>query len=134
MDNRRCDGDKQLDVMLAYGPLGLVRATARELHLGGMIVDTGPVTLNEQTEVEVSFTHRHKDEFVTHRISATITDAHHGGATLAFRSYARTTLQVLRVLLEGRRIPDLRPIGALPRINGLMRPNNAMMIPPSGRA
>jgi len=129
MENRRFDGDRRLDVMLAYGPLGLVRATARELHLGGMIVDTGAVTLSEQTEVEVSFTHRHKNEFVTHHISAIVIDVHRGGATLAFRDYARTTLQLLRDLLDGRRIPDF----TAPHISGLVRPNGAIPIPPSGR-
>ena len=54
MESRGYDSDKPLHVMLAYGPLGLVRATAQELRFGGMVVDNGTVTLGEETEVEVS--------------------------------------------------------------------------------
>ncbi len=133
MESRGYDSDKPLHVMLAYGPLGLVRATAQELRFGGMVVDTGTVTLGEETEVEVSFIHRHKDEIITHRISATVTRSFRGGAVLAFRSYARTTLQVLRYLIEGRRMPDLRRIGAIPRINSALLLGGSLPIPPSGR-
>ncbi len=133
MESRGYDGDKPLHVMLAYGPLGLVRATARELRLGGMIVDTGTVALDEEAEVEVSFNHCYKDEVITHRISATVTRSFRGGAVLAFRSYARTTLQVLRYLIEGRRMPDLRRIGAIPRVNSALLLGGSQPIPPSGR-
>lgn len=134
MESRAYDSDKPLHVMLAYGPLGLVRATAQELQLGGMVVDTGTVTLGEEMEVEVSFTHRRKDEVVTHRISATVTRSFRGGAVLAFRSHARTTLQVLRHLVKGRRMPDFGRIAAIPRINSTLLLGGSIPIPPGGRA
>lgn len=95
------DSGQPLHIMLAYAPLGLVRATAHQLRYDGMTVDTGMVTLDELSEVELSFIHRHHDEFVTHRLRARVTAAARGTAVLTFTDYARTTREVLHRLIEG---------------------------------
>ncbi|WP_127478106.1 hypothetical protein [Sulfurivermis fontis] len=95
------DGGQPLHIMLAYAPLGLVRATARQLRYDGMTVDTGMVTLDEQAEVELSFTHRHHDELITHRLRAQVVASSRGTAVLAFTDYARTTREILHQLIDG---------------------------------
>lgn len=127
MDN--LDSSLPLHIMLAYGPLGLVRATARQLRYDGMTVDTGLITLDEQAEVELSFTHRQQEEFVTHRIRARVSASSRGTAVLAFSGYAHTTREVLRRLIEGhRKEPAQRYARPLPLPAWLTHP-----LPPSGR-
>ncbi len=99
-ENLELIGDLPFHVMLACSPLGLVRATARHLRHDGMTVDTGTVTLDEQSEVELSFTERHNGEFITHRIRARVSASSRGRAVLAFCDYARTTQEVLRKLFH----------------------------------
>lgn len=109
---------ESLQVMVSYGPLGLVRATTRELGYDGMTVDTGNITLGEQAEVEISFTHKLHDEYITHRISGTVSESSPGHARLAFSSYARTTYQALRELIENTvQHPGTHPlVCALPEL------------------
>lgn len=116
-------------VMLAYGPLGLVRATARELNDYGMTVDTGMITLEEQAEVELSFTHRQRDEYVTHRLRTRVTASGRGTAVLAFCDYARTTLDLLHKLVAGETETTHRR--SLTRSPVVAR--YAYRLPPSGR-
>ena len=123
-------------IMLAYGPLGLVRATACELRYDGMMIDTGAVTLDEQAEVEVSFTQKRHDEYITHRITALVTASFRGGANLVFRNYARTTLQVLRNLIEAQPRRLFSDIKEAPRLPAALWPSRQArpIVPPSGRA
>ncbi len=131
MHTENLDGALPLHVMLAYAPLGLVRATARQLRYDGMTVDTGMITLDEQTEVELSFTHHHHDEFVTHRIRAQVSASSRGTAVLAFLDYARTTREVLRRLIDGTAATSVqRYTRNLPHLS---RPNGPHRLPPGGR-
>lgn len=120
--------DLPFHIMLAYEPVGLLRATARELNDYGMTVETGMITLEEQAKVELSFTHRDRDEYVTHRIRARVTTSGQGTAVLEFCDYARTTLDLLHKLVAGetetkRRSLPRRPVAA----------RYAYRLPPSGR-
>jgi hypothetical protein len=101
MHKDNLDGNLPFHVMLAYGPLGLVRATARQLHHDCMTVDTGLITLDEQAAVELSFIHHHHNEFVTHRIRARVSASSRGTAVLTFCDYARTTRELLRRFIGG---------------------------------
>lgn len=132
MHKDNLDGGLPFYVMLAYGPLGLVRATARQCCIDGITVDTGRITLAEQSDVELSFTHRRHDEFVTHRLRARVNSSSRGTAVLTFTDYARTTREVLRRLVNGGG-DDYTPRYAriLPRL-----PIPAWLthpLPPSGR-
>ncbi len=123
-------------IMLAYGPLGLVRATACELRYDGMMIDTGAVTLDEQAEVEVSFTQKRHDEYITHRITALVTASFRGGANLVFRNYARTTMQVLHSLIDAQpRCSSYKDIKEIPRLPASLWPTRRArpVVPPSGR-
>ncbi len=123
-----------LQVMLAYGPLGLVRATARELRLDGMTVDTGAIMLTEQAEVEISFTHKRQNEFVTHRIKAQVTASSRHETRLTFRSYARTTFMVLQRLVQGQRDePRLDFIRRMPRLPASWLSYRTHTLSPGGR-
>ena len=126
---------KPLHVMVAYGPLGLVRATAYELRYDGMMVDTGAVTLDEQAEVEISFTHKRHDEYITHRITALVAASFSGCANLEFRSYARTTLQLLRQLIEGESRKAFGNIKEIPHLPAALWPARAVpaIVPPCSR-
>jgi hypothetical protein len=131
-ENLELIGDLPFHVMLACSPLGLVRATARHLRHDGMTVDTGTVTLDEQAEVELSFTQRHNGEFITHRIRARVSASSRGRAVLAFCDYARTTQEVLRKLFHGETAAPAASHGRpLPRLRApaWMPPT----LPPRGR-
>lgn len=129
MHKDNLDGGLPFHVMLAYAPLGLVRATARQLRYDGMTVDTGMITLDEQAEVELSFSHRHQDEFVTHRMRARVSASSRGSAVLSFTDYARATREVLRRLIDGDCAePTPRYARTLPIPSWLAPP-----LPPGGR-
>lgn len=129
MHKDNLDGGLPFHVMLAYAPLGLVRATARQLRYDGMTIDTGMITLDELAEVELSFSHREHDELVTHRLRARVSASSRGSAVLSFTDYARTTREVLRRLIDGDSAePAPRHTRALPVPAWLVPP-----LPPGGR-
>lgn len=124
-----------MHLMLSYGPLGLVRATLLELHSEGMIIDTGAITLTSGAEVEVAFTQTHHHEHITHRLLALVKHSFQGGAELAFSSYAHTTFEVLRQLMEHERnAPERRFARARSRLPATRWPLfPAYPLPPNGR-
>ncbi len=89
-----------LHVTLNYGPLGLVRATPRELRPDGMTVDTGIVSLTGQSDVEVTFSFRKDDRTQVHRIGASVAGASPLGAELIFHDNDRETYHALWELLR----------------------------------
>lgn len=89
-----------IDVILSYAPLGLVRATSSDIHLDGMIVDTGSVSLarNAQVEVNLTLSGRESRRPQNCRISAQVVDSIEGGAYLLFDQYDDIILAGLKDL------------------------------------
>lgn len=92
--------DDTIDVILGYGPLGLVRATTRDIHPDGMIVDTGPVALarNAQVEVHLTLTTAHNKRPQNCRLTAQVVDSTGNGACLHFHPYDEIILSGLKGL------------------------------------
>lgn len=127
--------DSPFHLMLSYGPLGLVRATLLDLCDEGMTVDTGAITLAHGVEVEIAFTQRQHNEYITHRLLALVKRSFQGGAELAFSSFAHTTWEVLHHLLEHERnAPEQRFARARSRLPASRWPLfPAYPFPPNGR-
>ncbi len=128
MHKENLDGGLPFHVMLAYAPLGLVRATARQLRHDGMTVDTGMITLDEQAEVELSFSHHQHDQLISHHIRARVSASSRGTAVLTFSDYARSTHEVLRKLLA-----SAAGSPASHQLRYLRTPAHPPHLPPSGR-
>lgn len=89
----------EIQVMLSYQPLGLVRGDARELQLDGMIVDTGVVSLRRDAEVGVTLAYRKDDELHVHRVAAAVTASSHQGHRLRFLPYDGEVYRALQEMM-----------------------------------
>jgi len=77
----------EIQVMLSYQPLGLVRGNARDIRLDGMVVDTGVVSLSRDAEVGVTLAYHKGDELRVHRVDAAVTTSSREGHSLRFLPY-----------------------------------------------
>lgn len=88
-----------LDIHLLYQPLGVVNAVARRVCEDRMEVDTGCITLQRLSEVQITFPHRHENVTTYHRIMAHVSHHRAGQATLRFIRCSRDAHRALQALL-----------------------------------
>ena len=90
-----------LQVMLRYGPIGLLRAQARNLSLEGMFINTGQVSLPRGVTVELMFTLPDTGALHAHQLAATVVHTSGEGVGLAFvRTSVPTATAIQRFLQE----------------------------------
>lgn len=88
-------GYRDISVVLSYAPLGLVSATRTQIAPDGVLIDTGCVTLSDNTEVDIVLSIRDGDRHMRHRLRARVTGSEGGGFRLAFQDCDQRTLQAL---------------------------------------
>lgn len=91
----RTPGNNDISLVLSYAPLGLVRAIHTRIGLDEIMVDTGCVTLSNDSEVEILLTIRDGEQHMTYRIKARVSGSDHHGIKLAYQDCDHTTLKAL---------------------------------------
>jgi len=71
----------EIEVILQYPGLGLVRARTRDVSSGGMFVETRPLALSPNTMVQITFVKRHHSPY---SLRALIVHATGNGCGLMF--------------------------------------------------
>jgi len=89
-----------LDVQLLYLPLGVVSGVTRWISEEAMHIDTGRVTLQRQSEVEITFPCKRNNRTKYHRILAHVSHCVEGGSTLQFLDCSREAHCALRDLIS----------------------------------
>jgi hypothetical protein len=84
-----------ISLILSYAPIGLIRATNTLIGLDSICVDTGCISLNDNSEVEIVLSIRRGERAETHRIRAEVSGRDEHGVRLRFRDCARATLEAL---------------------------------------
>lgn len=88
--------EAQTHLILNYRPLGLVRATARQLDTDGLTVDTGCILLPPHATVEITLSFREAGRSHVHRLAAEVTTSGSNGTRLRFVDADPETVAVLR--------------------------------------
>lgn len=89
-----------VNIMLNYGPLGLVRATTHHIRVDGMSVDTGHISLPCHSEVEVTLSFRKGNKLFVHQIDALVTETSQNETQLSFTNLREESIPALRDALE----------------------------------
>ena len=92
--------NSRVNIMLNYGPLGLVRATSHHIRLDGMSVDTGPINLPCYSEVEVTLSFRKGKKLFVHQIDAMVTETSAEETQLSFTNLREESIPGLKSVLE----------------------------------
>lgn len=90
-----------MEAILEYPPLGLVRGTVRDASPGGLFVETGPVTLQVNTPVHVTVKSGTGLGAAAHRLQAVVVWVGRGGAGMMFRAFDEPGYRALGDLLHG---------------------------------
>ncbi len=77
----------KLDVVLHYPPLGLVRATSKDMSLQGMYVQTGRIVLHKNEIVTVAFSYQGEEGKQLIKTDANVVRIGKDGAGLMFRDF-----------------------------------------------
>ncbi|MCW8829361.1 MAG: hypothetical protein OQK94_09945 [Gammaproteobacteria bacterium] len=85
----------KISLVLSYAPLGLVRALSARIGIDSMLVDTGCVTLCDNSEVGIVLSIPNGEHNQTHRIRARVAGNDGDGVKLTFQECDRATLQAL---------------------------------------
>ncbi|MCK5639568.1 MAG: hypothetical protein KAJ19_02180 [Gammaproteobacteria bacterium] len=92
----------RINIMLNYGPLGLVRATTHHIHVDGMSIDTGNISLPCHSEVEVTLSFRKGNKLFVHQIDALVTDTSQDKTQLSFTNLQEEAIPELKAVLESK--------------------------------
>ncbi len=92
-----------MEAILQYPPLGLVRGTVRDVSPGGMFIETAPVTLQINTPIDVTVKPSKGLATVAYRLQAVVVWVGRGGAGLMFRAFDGPGYRALGDLLGGGR-------------------------------
>lgn len=83
-------------VTVSYPPLGLVLGRVRDVSLGGMSIDTTPITLNLNTPVKVTLRFRENGQERLSHFSALVVWSEDGRAGLMRRSIDQANAGTVR--------------------------------------
>ena len=70
----------QLDLVVHYGPLGLIRARSKDISSTGMFIDTGRIILSPDEIIEVTFSYPSSINGITYSMSANIVHSSEHGS------------------------------------------------------
>ena len=90
---------KSLDIVLSYPPLGLIHATTSAADERGMAIQTGRITLNRNSEVQITFSVHEGRKIQVHRILAQVLSSNEDGTRLRYSSCPQETMQLLRQIV-----------------------------------
>jgi len=93
--NNKMPGHRDINLVLSYAPLGLISAHHTELTRDGVVIDTGCITLSDNSEVDIVLSIRDGDQHMRHRLRAQVTGSDSTGIRLAFVDCDHQTLQAL---------------------------------------
>lgn len=80
----------KINVVIYYGPLGLIRGTARDISSQGMFIESGRIILSSDELIQVSFQYPDLDEDKDFSIPAHVVHSSRRGAGLKFLNYVFT--------------------------------------------
>ena len=80
----------RLNVMIYYGPLGLIRGTARDISSHGMFIESGRIILSNEELIQISFQYPDHNENKSFSIPAHVVHSNKRGAGLKFLNYVFT--------------------------------------------
>lgn len=92
---RTIKNSRDISLVLSYAPLGLVRALSTKIGRDSIFVDTGCITLYNNSEVEIVLSIPKGEHYITHRIRALVTGNEGRVVKLAFQNCQRKTLDAL---------------------------------------
>lgn len=84
-----------ISLIINYAPLGLVRALHAEFGTQRILVNTGCVTLPNDSEVDIMLCIGCGDSSNYHHIRARVAGSHHDGVILAFQDCDAATTRAL---------------------------------------
>jgi len=91
--------DSNIYVTLSYPPVGLIGATAHNLYMNGLSVDTGAITLPRHADVEVTLSYRKKGRLQVHRLTARVTGRGERSTDLTFEDFPLESQRAIRELV-----------------------------------
>lgn len=74
----------QLNLIIHYGPLGLIRATSKDVSAKGMFIETGRIVLSPDETIELTFSYPSTIEGVTYSLPANIVHSSEQGSGIEF--------------------------------------------------
>ena len=77
----------RLNVMIYYGPLGLISGLSRDISATGMFVETGRIALANDETIDLNFRFKDGFEEKNYSISASVVHSSHKGSGLKFLNY-----------------------------------------------
>jgi len=80
----------KINVMIYYGPLGLIRGVARDISSQGMFVESGRIILANEELIQVSFQYPDLYDEKSFSIPAHVIHSNQKGAGLKFQNYIFT--------------------------------------------
>ena len=86
---------RDISLVLTYAPLGLVRALTAKIGRDSILADTGCVTLQNNSEVEIVLSIPKGEHYITHRIRALVAGNEGHVVKLAFQNCKHKTLEAL---------------------------------------
>lgn len=81
-----------IHLLLKYGPLGLVRATASRTGPNSLLVNTGRISLVDNSEVEILLSVRRGQLLESHSLNARVCGSDEHGARLLFNGQGMNAL------------------------------------------
>jgi hypothetical protein len=94
--------------------IGMVRACMRDISLGGMFIETGPISLPLNAPIAVSFnSSTFDDQRDDHRLQAMVVRQAPNGVGLMFLESEVDVIRSLREVLYGPPVPRQQPRAAV---------------------
>ena len=79
---------KRLDLVIHYGPLGLLRATTLDISKYGMFIQTGLIQLVPEEIIQLTFSDATSSSDTSSQISASVIHSNSIGAGIQFIDYS----------------------------------------------
>ncbi|MDX1811027.1 MAG: PilZ domain-containing protein [Gammaproteobacteria bacterium] len=74
----------QLDLVIYYGPIGLIRAQTKDISANGMYVNTGLISLAPDEQIKITLSYATAVDKVTCQMTGQVIHSDSDGAGIAF--------------------------------------------------
>jgi len=74
----------ELNLVIHYAPLGLIRATTKDVSSTGMFIDTGRIILSPEETIELSFSLPSSRDLHTYTVPASVVHSSAQGSGIEF--------------------------------------------------
>jgi len=82
----------QFDLIIYYGPLGLIRAKSMDMSKNGMFIETGRITLSPDEKIELTFNYPPITADQTYQMTANVIHSGELGSGIEFVDYSMDEL------------------------------------------